>query len=277
MRIALGWSPDIVDPRDTHADDESSLTLDTPYRGTPCHTLPASIDLCEGVDEFIDYEMSEVDATVAQTVMTLIDWQSRRRTGESLRRSCLYLHQMTQRLYGGGGVHGVGFRSTFKALRRFGSPPESIWPSTAARLNVPPEGPELHGFSSDFQRLQYVRIDVGTQLHRDGVCVRLQHIKRILAHGTPCLCGFSVPDFIERVICVPFRANLARVIGGAAILIVGYDDSIRVDGPNGNDRGALRFRSCWGIQWGDGGFGWLPYAYVEQRLASDFWYVLIRP
>jgi C1A family cysteine protease len=49
-------------------------------------------------------------------------------------------------------------------------------------------------------------------------------------------------------------------------LAVGYDDRwLR------GSRGALLVRSSWGPAWGEAGYGWLPYAYVEERLAIDFW------
>lgn len=275
MRIALGWSPDIVDLRDNYGGEEASILMGRPSSGAFSDVLPTAVDLCDDVDDLVGYDLQDVDATVAQSILTLIDWQSRRTRGESLRRSCLFLHQMTQRLYGGGGVHGIGFRATFKALRRFGSPPESLWPSKSCRVSVSPESPELYGFSMDFRCLRYVRVDVSDRTIFDSTS-NLQRVKRVLARGMPCVCGFGVPDFIERVVCVPFRSALTRILGGAAIIIVGYDDSIRVGGTSGSQKGALRFRSCWGESWGDRGFGWLPYEYVNQRMASDFWSVIIQ-
>ena len=37
------------------------------------------------------------------------------------------------------------------------------------------------------------------------------------------------------------------------------------------ERGALKIRNSWGTGWGEGGYGWLPYRYVENGLAVDFW------
>jgi C1A family cysteine protease len=53
---------------------------------------------------------------------------------------------------------------------------------------------------------------------------------------------------------------------------VGYDDKLRIR----SDKGALLVRNSWGADWGDGGYGWLPYEYVRQQLAVDFW-TLLKP
>ena len=63
-----------------------------------------------------------------------------------------------------------------------------------------------------------------------------------------------------------------QLLGGHSMIAVGYDDE-KMMGPN---QGALLVRNSWGAGWGERGYGWLPYKYVEARLAVDFW-SLIRP
>jgi C1A family cysteine protease len=48
---------------------------------------------------------------------------------------------------------------------------------------------------------------------------------------------------------------------------VGYDDNRKI----GDKKGAIKIRNSWGTDWGEGGYGWLPYAYIEAGLADDFW------
>jgi C1A family cysteine protease len=95
----------------------------------------------------------------------------------------------------------------------------------------------------------------------------LDDLKAALVQG-PVVGGFSVYDsFTSDAVAasgvVPMP-NLATesVQGGHAILVVGYEDSTE----------DYIFRNSWGTEWGQNGYGRIPFAYfTDPNLATDFW------
>jgi C1A family cysteine protease len=94
-------------------------------------------------------------------------------------------------------------------------------------------------------------------------------VKAFLAAGFVVAFGFSVPTTLPADGNIAYRPTFDALLGGQALLAVGYNDRWL-----SGSRGALLVRSSWGPQWGEQGYGWLPYAYVEEQLAIDFWTVL---
>jgi C1A family cysteine protease len=126
----------------------------------------------------------------------------------------------------------------------------------------------LFSYAREYASLLYVRLDGGPT----GPDDTLAALKGFLAAGLPVAFGFTVFNSLEADPDVPFPSCYDAPQGGQAVLAVGYDDARRVR----SERGALRIRSSWGTDWGEDGCGWLPYRYVTDRLAADFW-TLLRP
>ena len=86
-----------------------------------------------------------------------------------------------------------------------------------------------------------------------------------LAEGYPFVFGMSVYESFEsaavaRTGVVPMPKKGERMVGGHAVMAVGYDQPKK----------RLLVRNSWGTDWGQKGYFVLPFAYLDDR-ADDFW------
>jgi C1A family cysteine protease len=96
----------------------------------------------------------------------------------------------------------------------------------------------------------------------------LNQLQGCLAAGFPFVFGFSVFDgwyFQDpHPTIIPLPSQSDNVVGGHAVMCVGYDNSKRL----------FRIRNSWGSGAGDDGYFYMPYAYLTSaNLSSDFWVI----
>jgi len=95
----------------------------------------------------------------------------------------------------------------------------------------------------------------------------LEQMKGCLASGYPFVVGFSVYDSFEsrnvaETGTVPMPTNGEQLLGGHAVLCIGYDDST----------GRFLLRNSWGSNWGSKGNFTMLYEYLlNNDLSDDFW------
>lgn len=154
---------------------------------------------------------------------------------------------------------GTTFSSASVALVEQGQPHEDIWPYDGFRDDAdtsytPPEG-ALD--ATPYYNASLIRISP-----------TIQNLQLWLARGSAVALGI----FLSRGFFEPVRGVIAMPISeeelteGHAVLIVGYENSVRPG------EGFLILRNSWGLDWGDGGYGYLPYTYIE-RYGCEAWVV----
>lgn len=94
----------------------------------------------------------------------------------------------------------------------------------------------------------------------------VNQFKIALSKNIPVICGIMVYDsFQSNEVAkngnIPYPDTLKeKLLGGHAICIVGYDDSKKL----------FTFQNSWSPSWGDMGYGYLPYKYIDdQNLTAD--------
>jgi len=267
--VALGWHPDVPDFRDRTTTRTSSrrrlaaagMKLDRAWEAR----LPerhSNLQWCSPVED-----QGQLGSCTAQAVVGLVEFMQRRAGIGHVDGSRLFVYKVARNLLGWTGDTGAFIRTVMKAVAAFGVPPEEYWPYDISKYEEEPTA-FLYSFADNYKALKYTRIDA-TSLPRDAV---LEEIKRVLASGLGVAFGFPVYASLSTAPDIPFPRANDVLRGGHAVLAVGYDNAHTL--PDGTACPSLVIRNSWGTGWGVGGYGFLPYDYVTQRMARDFWTIL---
>ncbi len=277
----MGWRPDLPDFRDYTEETPDVRTVLAPTgvtaaaaKGARPDRRPAAVDLRDWASPVED--QGALGSCTAQAGAGIIEYYERKSFGHHVEASRLFLYKATRNLMKARGDSGAYLRSTMGAMVLFGVPPEPYWPYTDAEEAFDKEPPAFcYAFAQNYRTLLYFRHDAA------GVprAALLEKLRTYLAAGHPAMFGFTVYSSVDQAettgrIPVPFGRE--RIEGGHAVVAVGYDDAMAIANASGGapSRGALLIRNSWGKGWGEKGYGWLPYAYVQRGLAEDFWSVL---
>jgi C1A family cysteine protease len=150
---------------------------------------------------------------------------------------------------------GAMIRDGMKSVAKVGVCAEDTWAYDISKFTEKPPT-KAYTEAKKHQALLYKRI-----------IPTLHQLQGALAAGYPVVFGFSVYEsFMSADVAktgeVPLPPRNEQMIGGHAVVAVGYDDKIQ------------RFivRNSWGKSWGKKGYCTMPYGYLtDPQLARDFW------
>ena len=259
-----GWHRDVPDHRDLTLRHEEIVAATAALPALDGQH-PERIDwreYCPPVEDQQRLATASVHACLG-----MVQYFDRRAHGRQTRPSRLFVYKNARRLLHWVGDSGASLRATLKAIRRFGLPPESLWPYCVENLDCEPQA-FAYSFAQETSTLGYLRIDAR---NLPGQAV-LESACALLAAGFCFVLGFPIAGIVDNSPHLHYPTLLDGSEGGHAVLAVGYDDRLRTR----SDRGAFLVRNSWGAGWGDGGYGWLPYSYVREGLAADLW-TIVRP
>jgi len=186
----------------------------------------------------------------------------------------LFLYYNSRWMIGYLGHEGSTIRATFAAGRLLGAPPEVNYPYEPVKENIEP--PQVvYAMAQNYQFASYAKLS-DPNLTFDKWIIAM---KATIASGLPVVGGTVVyQSFLSAKVAktgkVPLPAFTEKVVGGHAICFVGYDDSIVIKSNNKyfpESKGAFKFINSWGMNWGDNGYGYLPYDFVKFGMVSDIW------
>lgn len=240
-----GWIPDLPDQRDRLY----SAPVET------LQSLPAQVDLRPGCPPV--YDQGDLGSCTANAIAGGLEFlQIKEQLSPVFTPSRLFIYYNERAIEGTvDSDSGASLRDGIKGVASQGAPPESDWPYDVSLFaEQPPES--AYQAAVSYKALLYF-----------SLLQQLNQLRACLASGYPFAFGFTVYESFEGpdvrqtgVVSMPTYAE--AVVGGHAVLAVGYDDA------------SSRFlvRNSWGPDWGQGGYFTMPYAYLtEPSLANSFW------
>ena len=140
------------------------------------------------------------------------------------------------------------------ALKQFatiGTCRENIWAYTPEHFAQEPS-PEAYADAANYRVMNYFTL------------ASLSNMLNCMASGWGFVCGISVYRSFETANngVIPMPSPDEEFLGGHMIYVGGGYD---------RHKQMFKFQNSWGTDWGQEGFGWLPFDYLTDRnLASDF-------
>ena len=246
----LGWVPDEPDERDY---------VFRPKVVAPVK-LPKRVDLRSSCPPI--YDQGQLGSCTANALAAAFDFDRKKEGRNFMTPSRLFIYWNERDMEGTvDSDAGAQIRDGVKVLLKDGTPPEKEWPYNIAKFTVKPSKKAFTDAEKN-QALTYQRIlrPENDPTHDMLAC---------LAGGYPFVSGIIVHQSFESpnatktgVIPLPGRSDPA--LGGHAIVVVGYDTA----------KQQFICRNSWGTSWGDSGYFYLPFAYLENAsLSSDQWLI----
>jgi len=251
-----GWKPDLPDQRDFNYAAPHAVAA----------ALPTKVDLRSGCPPV--YDQGQLGSCTANAIAGAIEFDQKKQ-GKPVftpSRLFIYYNERVAEASSPSVDGGAQIRDGVKSVAVLGVCKETSWPYDDKNTDPAPcssckfaqtPTPECFTEAKQYKIKVYQRLN----------SANLNTLKGCLASGYPFVFGFTVYDAFEsdevaKTGILNMPAPTEKVVGGHAVLAVGYDDSTS----------QFIVRNSWGAGWGLQGYFMMPYAYASStQLADDFW------
>jgi C1A family cysteine protease len=242
-----GWKRDLPDRRDAIFAPSKAI-----------QSLPPSVDLrpqCPPV-----YDQLALGSCTSNAVAAAIEFDQIKQGKTPFVPSRLFIYYNERVMEGTTGSDaGASIRDGIKSVNSQGVCPETEWPYDTSQFAVIPP-------AECYQQALLERALLYQRVPQDSY-----DVMECLSSGYPVVFGAMIFESFESNAVtqsgiVPMPEPGEQVLGGHALMIVGYDEAKQV----------FIVRNSWGDQWGMAGYCTIPFDYVlNPQLCSDFWTIQV--
>jgi C1A family cysteine protease len=235
----LGCIKDKKDERDF------SLTRMSPAQRKK---LPKRVDYTKKMSAVSD-QGDEGTCVGFATVDGLKEYEERTEWKKDVQLSVRYVYSNAKKIDGSPNEEGTYIRCAMKILQKKGAAPDSCWPYKPHQTDKPCA--KADQLARPNRIVRYVRLST------------MQEMKESLYVNGPFVAGVLVFNSWSNASTtgkIPMPKPGDQIVGGHAICIVGYDDTKK----------EFKFKNSWTKDWGDHGYGHMPYGYIENYM-QDAW------
>jgi len=259
MRV-YGWKPDRPDFRDRMV-PEQLVQAKLP----PKFSLKDGLPPCYDQGELGSCTANALGGAVAYTLIKQKKLTMQAAASSAGTPSRLFIYYNERALEGTIPYDaGAYIRDGIKTLAKQGACFENTWPYLISQFT---RKPSVAAYNNALPRVikSYQRLSVADLVAK----------KTTITQGKPIVFGMSVyesfeSEAVDSTGLVPMPQPYESLLGGHAMLIVGYDDTLKI----GNYTGAFEVRNSWGGAWGVNGYCYIPYAYLtDSNLSDDHWII----
>jgi C1A family cysteine protease len=229
-------------------------TRDHPYRLTGA-TQPNIVDLrqyCSSIED-----QGKLGSCTGNAIAGAIELLHKRQS-RTLDISRLFIYYYERKFIGTVNYDsGAYIRDGIKACYTYGAPTENLWPYNISKFKMQPHKTAI---------VDALKRKV-TSYQR---ALDFNQVMDSITSGYPVTIGFNVyssfdSPAVAKTGIMPYpNVNKERLLGGHAVLIVGYNKT----------NNTFIVRNSWGTRWGDNGYFYMPFQVIQNTsMSRDFWVI----